>query len=343
MSGIKIYYHLSGYISHRRAGLAYMDCLRALGGAGFFLVEDPGESDVLILHDEPTCYQELLAKLPPRPGRKHIGYAVWETPQLPRPYADGVKSVDAVWTASEFSRAAFAPHVPCFVLPHVALRPKVDRGSLLWARERLGMTGETREERDCFYFYTIIDAVNPRKDIRSLLTAFSRAFPAPGDKVRLVVKQYRKALNLDGIPHVIDIPEMLDDGQIAALHTLCDACVSSHHAESWGLSLSEALCFGNPVIATGYSGNTEFMTFDNSFPVKYTISPVSERMCRVLPRLFSPDMTWADIDLADFARILRQVRFQGVSREFRRRAAESMKAFAPAAVCERLRNLLENG
>jgi hypothetical protein len=84
----------------------------------------------------------------------------------------------------------------------------------------------------------------------------------------------------------------------------------------------------------------EFMTPENSFPVAYSLVPVSERMCAALPELFTPDMTWADIDLPDFIRILRQVRSRGVTPEFRRRAADSLRAFSPSAIRERLRILL---
>lgn len=335
---MKIYYHLSDYISHRRAGEAYINCLASLGHD---LVRDPGESDLVILHEAPHDYPAIIKTLRRSPGCGIVGYGVWETPQLPPLFADGVRCVDAVWTASEFSRQAFAPFAKTFVLPHVVERPKVSREDMAWAMARLGITETRREARDTFYFYTIVDTVNPRKNVTTLFTAFAAAFPNTRDNVRLVVKQYRKPQNLDGIPHVIDIPEALRDGQIAALHAVCDACVSTHHAEAWGLPLSEALSFGNPVIATGYSGNMEFMTEANSFPVPYTIAPVSEKMCQALPDLFSRNMTWADIDAAALVRALRTIRTRPVSMDFRARAAASMQPFSPAAIAERLRLLLQ--
>ncbi|MDL2210202.1 glycosyltransferase [Desulfovibrio sp. OttesenSCG-928-O18] len=334
---MKIYYHLSEYISHRRAGQAYMACLAAMGHE---LVADPAQSDIAVLHEEPSLAAEAIAAMPPKPGRKHVGYAVWETPQLPRMYAEAVAAMDAVWTCSEFSRQAFAPYARTFVLPHVVERPKVTRADMDWAMGRLGITEKQREARQTFYFYTIVDTVNPRKDVETLLAAFSTAFPGQEQAVKLVTKQYRHPKPLEQLPYIIDIPEMLEDGQLAALHAVCDAYVSAHHAEAWGLPLSEALSFGNPVIATGYSGNMEFMNAENSFPVQYTVSQVSERMCKALPKLFTPDMTWADIDFAHLVQLLRQIRTRRVTPEFRKRAAASMKAFASAAIQERLHSLL---
>ncbi len=334
---MNIYYHLSEYLSHRRAGEAYIDCLRALGHA---IVADPEESDLVVLHEAPHYYPSILKKLQRRPGGKVVGYAVWETPQLPPLFAEGVALVDAVWTCSAFSRQAFLPHVRTHLLPHVVERPKVPREAMDWAMGRIGMDGSRREARKTFYFYTIVDTVNPRKNFKTLLAAFTAAFPH-GEDVRLVVKQYREPQNLAGFPFVIDIPEPLQDGQIAALHAVCDACVSAHHAEAWGLPLSDALSFGNPVIATGYSGNMEFMTQENSFPVPYAMGTVSTEMCLALPELFSPDMTWGNIDTAALVSLLRKVRSRSVTPEFRARAAASMRAFSPASIRDRLRVLLQ--
>jgi Glycosyltransferase len=331
---MKVYYHLSDYISHRRAGEAYMACLRKLGHE---LVRGPDESDLVIVHDEPLHYASILRDISRAPGRKFVGYAVWETPQLPQRFIDGVRLVDAVWTCSEFSRRAFSPHVAARLLPHVVERPKVSPRDMDWAVNRLGMT-EQRQDR--FYYYTIVDSANPRKNILAMLAAFASAFSGRDDTVRLVIKQYRVPQDFSGFPFVVDVPEKLTDGQIAALHAVCDAYVSTHHAEAWGLPLSEAMSFGNPVIATGYSGNMEFMTPENSFPVPYTIAPVGDPICRALPDLFSPGMTWADIDAVALAQTLRNVRMRPVSREFCAYAAFSMKAFSSDAVCDRLAALL---
>ena len=46
-----------------------------------------------------------------------------------------------------------------------------------------------------------------------------------------------------------------------------DCYVSLHRAEGFGYTMAEAMLAGKPVIATGYSGNLEFMNDDNSFLV----------------------------------------------------------------------------
>ena len=336
---MNIYYHLSEYISHRRAGEAYIACLRQLGHT---LVDDPAKSDLVIVHEGPSYYSSILQGLPRSSARKVVGYAVWETPELPKRFIEGVRLMDAIWTCSAFSCSAFSPYAKTFILPHVVERPKVSHDDMAWAMNRLQITEKHCEAGKTFYFYTILDTVNPRKNASTLFAAFAVAFPHKEDNVRLVVKQYRLPQDLSLFPFVVDIPELLTDGQIAALHMVCDAYVGTHHAEAWGLPLSEALSFGNPVIATGYSGNMEFMTPENSFPVPYTIAPVSESMCRALPALFSPQMTWANIDTTALVQLLRKVRTRPVSQAFRMTATSSMHAFAPENICERLRFLLDS-
>ena len=46
----------------------------------------------------------------------------------------------------------------------------------------------------------------------------------------------------------------------------CDAYVSLHRSEGIGLTIAEAMGLGKPVIATGWSGNTDFMDVSNAFP-----------------------------------------------------------------------------
>jgi glycosyltransferase involved in cell wall biosynthesis len=117
------------------------------------------------------------------------------------------------------------------------------------------------------------------------------------------------------------------------------AYVSAHHAEGWGLGLSEAMAFGKPVIATGYSGNMEFMDARNSFPIPYTLGPVSEEMTRRLP-WFTPDMIWANIDKEALIRAMKRVVAGRCDPGLGARAANIVRTFSPGAVAEIMRPLL---
>jgi hypothetical protein len=67
------------------------------------------------------------------------------------------------------------------------------------------------------------------------------------------------------------------------------AYVSLHRSEGYGLTCAEAMALGTPVIATGYSGNLDFMNDDNSFLVDYDLIPVKDST-----GTYEVDARWAD-------------------------------------------------
>jgi len=324
-----VYYHLSRYISHRRAGEAYIRCLRR---AGVPLAAGPGDADVAIIHDDPLNYSMILDGWGARPKRV-IAYAVWEAERLPRAYVGPLGLVDEIWTCSEFSRAAFAGDFGnVSVLPHVVERGAVAAGDLAAMRERIGW------REGGFYFYAITDSVNPRKNLPGLLRTFAKTFMKAED-VRLVVKQYREPLDLRTVPGVVDVREELSDSMMAALHEVCDCFVSMHHSEAWGLGMSEAMAHGNPVVATGYSGNMEYMDAKNSYPARFEVVPVSGEMRRLIP-LYEEGMHWAEPDAGHFAYLMRRAA-AGRDPKVGEKAALITSRFGEEAVARRLVSLLE--
>jgi SAM-dependent methyltransferase len=68
------------------------------------------------------------------------------------------------------------------------------------------------------------------------------------------------------------------------------------------LTIAEAMAFGKPAIATGYSGNLAFMNEDSSYLVPYALTTLEQA---VGP--YPVGTVWADPDLPEAARILREV------------------------------------
>ena len=89
------------------------------------------------------------------------------------------------------------------------------------------------------------------------------------------------------------IPLRLSDAQINCLYSLASAYVSAHHSEGWGLTLSDATLFDLPTIATGFSGNLEFMRPDNSFLIPAKEVFINKEQ---VYHLFTSDMKWGDPD-----------------------------------------------
>ena len=324
----RVWWHLSDYISHRLAGEAYRECMAL---AGFELATRPDEADLAVVHEDPLFWPRIFKENPVLRAMPVVGYAVWEGGVLPEIYRPGLDLVRAVWTASSFSAHALQQgHSRVRVLPHVVETIVPSEEDRRWVRERLG-PGR--------YFFSIVDAVNPRKNLDALLRVFVRVRAAAGPDVRLVVKQYRKDVSLGDLPGVVSLASDLSQGRMAALHEGALAYVSPHRGEAWGLGLGEAMSHGVPVLATGWSGNMEFMDERNSVPLRFELEPVGERMSRMLPH-FRPEMLWARVDEEHLLREMLRLIRRGPDPNMSARARAVAERFSPGRVGRILTGLI---
>ena len=69
---------------------------------------------------------------------------------------------------------------------------------------------------------------------------------------------------------------MLPPADMSGLMADVDIVLSLHRSEGFGLVPAEAMQLGKPVVATGWSGNMDFMNERNSAPVSYRLVPVQD-------------------------------------------------------------------
>jgi glycosyltransferase involved in cell wall biosynthesis len=233
--------------------------------------------------------------------RYRIGLWAWELSELPARQHDGFAHVDEIWTVSEFCRAAFARHatVPVKVFPAPVLDPGVP--------DRPERGGRPVRFLFCFDY----NSTGGRKNPWGVVTAFRRAFPGRAD-VRLVIKSTNAPLHawaaerlrsmVAGDARIELVERYLSVAELAELYAASDCYVSLHRSEGFGLTVAEAMVRGMAVVATDYSGTTEFFDASVGWPVPY-------RMVDVGPGWFpyQEDATWADPDLDVAAAALRQV------------------------------------
>jgi glycosyltransferase involved in cell wall biosynthesis len=285
---VKVCFILATYQSHRRAGLDYR---RALAVAGVTLVEEPDQADVTVIHDEPQTLLGYYRVYPDLRQRRVIAYTVWEPSCLNDDRRRWLGLVDEIWTASTFCRDIHAGQgKPVTVIPHIVPPATIDDAADNRLRSGLGLTASD------FLFYTI-SRQEERKNLEASLRAFHAAFP-DGRARYLVKTPLPLPPALAGLPGVVNVTMRLDDDEIAALHRIGHCYVSAHCAEGWGLPLSDAMAHGRLVIATGYSGNMDFMNESNSMPVRYRLEPIRRPETRIRFG-FSPDATdprWAYVD-----------------------------------------------
>jgi glycosyltransferase involved in cell wall biosynthesis len=213
--------------------------------------------------------------------------------------------VDELWVGSEHVKKTIEPAVarPVRTFPVPIRRPSAAPVS----RSDLGLPAD----RFAFVFSFNFVSVFERKNPLGLVDAFSRAF-APGEGPILVIKtvnggqfprQFEQLHRAAGTnPDVFVIDKSLPAENYHGLVASCDAYASLHRAEGFGLTIAEAMALGKPAVATGYSGNLEFMNERNSYLVPSRLVPIPTGVEPYVEGGF-----WAEPDLDAAAAALRQV------------------------------------
>ncbi|HQF96067.1 MAG TPA: glycosyltransferase [Microthrixaceae bacterium] len=272
-------------------------------------------------------------------GRYNIGLWYWETDVLSDRQVAALGLIDEIWGSTQYLVDIFAAHTtrPVVRIP-VPLEfrqapPTPGR------REALGL-----DERFTFLFTFDFFSIVERKNPLELVEAYTAAF-SPEDGCRLILK------SINGARHLSESEELraafgdrddielwdryLDADERLALVADVDCYVSLHRSEGLGLTMAEAMAAGTPVIATGYSGNLDFMLPGSALLVDATEIEIG-------PGSFYPEHGhWAQPDLAHATDLLRQVRFDDALRA--RLAAAGPRALRPftakrvgASIAERL-------
>jgi glycosyltransferase involved in cell wall biosynthesis len=237
-------------------------------------------------------------------SRHTIGYWFWELEQFPPDQLGSLDLVDEVWVATRHVLDSIAPHTtkPVLHMPIPLVEPAPSRRD----RAAFGL-GPGYTFLYVFDFNSVIERKNPLGAIE----AFTRAF-APGEGPQLVLKtingnrwpEHAELLRtvIAERPDIVLYDTYLSEEDQSALVAACDCYVSLHRAEGLGLTLADAMALGKPVIATGYSGNLDFMNDDNSFlvPFEYTTVPPG------VPA-YPAGARWAEPDVDDAAEIMRRL------------------------------------
>lgn len=264
--------------------------------------------DLNLVCVDPSQHYALLGAHGPEffEGRYSIGAWAWELPRYPEKWRDRFAFYDEIWVTTSFVANALAPVSP---VPVVRIPPVLEPqayGSRARGRERLAV------HDDEFVFLFIFDFHShlARKNPLAAIAAFKQAF-APGERARLVIKCVNAGADPQGLAKMRDAAQRaridIHDGywstdELRDVMAACDAYVSLHRSEGTGLTITDALAHGKPVIATGWSGNMDFMNVSNSFPVRYELVEIQES---VGP--YPAGEIWAQPSVDDAAQWMRYV------------------------------------
>lgn len=239
-------------------------------------------------------------------GRHTIACWFWELDGFPSEWLPALEQVDEILVSSRFigDSVAQATDKPVLLAP-LPLGSTPDSGL---QRPDFGL------REDAFVFLATFDynSCLARKNPVAVIDAFRRAFPEGEDGVQLLVKsingnRYPEALSgvlraaaSDGRIFVRD--EVIERSHLQALQRCADAYVSLHRSEGFGLGMAECMRMGKPVIATGWSGNMEYMTPENACLVDFKMVEVGAG-----EYIHSHGQRWAEPDSAHAAECMRRL------------------------------------
>jgi len=266
------------------------------------------------LVDKPVDYNVVIIELTVEhwakmreAGKVNVGYSVWETSKLHPYWTDQInETVDAVLTASDWGVDVYrnsGVEVPIFCVPHgidMAEFKDVDPYDIGGVKP------------NAFKFYSIFQFFE-RKHPMALIKSYWNAFQ-DDENVALILKTYRigfsdkekqiirdtisrlkQAMPMETYPPVYLILDSLSREEILGLHKSADCCVSLDRGEGFGLVPFEAGACGNPIMVTGWGGTSEYAKPENSYLIKYSLTPV---FGMPWSPFYRGDQMWAEPDLA---------------------------------------------
>ena len=283
----------------------------------------PKPYDIVLAHILPEHWPLVL-----EPGKRCIGYTVWETDALPLHWPPLLRTPDKVLVPCAMNLALFEAAglgKPITAVPHIRRHAwnRITSGEIAGLRQQLGIP------EDHFVFYSI-NVWDPRKALRDLVVAFGHTFSGH-DKVTLVLKTstWINGLSMESasgrnIPEYVEeilgavrrdtgrpapnIVTIAADGLagrvIDALHGLGDCFISLTHGEGWGMGAFDAATLGKPILITGYGGPEEYLGAEYPGLIPYTMETVSGW---VPEASFRPPQRWARSDPKVTDRLMRRM------------------------------------
>lgn len=271
---------------------------------------EPPAGAALVLHVNAPLIPMVMLRLPRKLTRRRriIGYWAWELPAMPSDWRVGSRSVHEAWVPSGFTAAAAECVLPgrVRIVPHAVAAAPPTPAPL--DRAAFGLPHDA---------VVVLTAANlassfARKNPLAAVAAFRAAFGGRADRV-LVLKLgnpghfpadfARIRAAVAGAPNIRLDTRTLAAAELHALTASADIVLSLHRSEGFGLVLAEATLLGKPVVATGWSGNMEFMDEANSMPVPYRLIPARDP--RGVYEL--PGALWAEPDIGAASAMLVQL------------------------------------
>jgi glycosyltransferase involved in cell wall biosynthesis len=267
---------------------------------GDWVAEPPPEAGAFLLFLNPRELVQLMAMTGGAPFKDRFcaGCWAWELEAVPAAWRPAYGYVDEAWACSRFVAEAVAARAPAG-LPVRTLPHPVAPSAAAPDRAAFGLPEDAVVVLTAFDVRSGFSRKNPIAAVR----AFRQA--NVGGRAVMVCK----AAGVEGAPELMQalrqeigeagdvrlMTDWLTGARMAALVASCDIVLSLHRSEGFGLLPAQAMAAGKAVVATGWSGNLDFMSAGDSALVDYALVPVDDSQ-----GLYDGGR-WAEPDVADAA------------------------------------------
>ena len=250
-----------------------------------------------------------------------IAYWAWELERVPDEWVEAARLVNEIWSPTQFVADAMRSRIS---LPVFQMLPGVEVGTVEpVTRASLGIPENDLVFLFMFDLHSQLHRKNPLGPIRAFQKAFRK-----GDAATLVIKatggdvhtaDMAALRQMCAADKVILVEEQMSRARAYGMIALCDCFISLHRSEGFGLGMAEAMLMAKPVIGTGYSGNLDFMSRENSMLVDYQMVEIEEDR-----PIYTKGNFWAEPSIDHAAFYLRYV-YEN-QQEVAARAAQVMPA-----------------
>jgi glycosyltransferase involved in cell wall biosynthesis len=282
------------------------------------LVNNSIEYGIVIVHTTPDI---LVRYIEENPGKYIINMTVWETSKIHPHWTAACNRAHEIWVPSQYNVDAFKRSG--VVSPVYKMVHGIDKNYFNnFKYYDFQVPGLDRANR--YVFYSIFQW-QFRKNPLGLIKAYFHAFKN-NEPVSLVLKSYvgngvskeselalfnsqinnlKAEMRLSNYPEIFIINNHMSNNDMANLYKYGDCYILLHRAEGFGLTMALAGLAGKPVISTDGSGNTEFMTPENSYLVKYIWSKVNSM--ESFNQWYQSNQVWTEPSIRDAADKMRHV------------------------------------
>ena len=263
-------------------------------------------SDILTAPNEFNLYkyshiiEMFRSPLPRRLVKKRARIAFWEGESGILDVWPFLAGRDPVIGMSDFNVSYFKRDLEAPVYKILYPLRKIDVS--LRPKDKIKNCFDIRSD-DFMVLFTFDFGSFKRKNPLAVIKAFAKAFANISD-AKLVfktmgAKTHQKEVEIVkceasrlGVEHKFTmITEYLSHSDLYSLTAACDVYISLHKGEGFGLGMAEAMLFGKPVVATGWSANMEFTKEGVAIPIPYKLVPVKA------DEYFTAMKEWAEADV----------------------------------------------